>query len=148
MRKFKLIKTYPGSPELGTEVFLFYGDGYNTKNNFFVYRQPIHIIEDYPEFWEEVIDKPLFTTEDGVDIYEGDRIYCIFSDFSIGFTGKLNFKPTTLCFSSKERAEEYILMNKPCLSINDVNNCYDSPHGSPIHNKLVDKLKQLVKSKL
>ena len=40
MRKIKLIKTYPGSPKLGT---------INTYAPIFC--------DDYPEFWEEVIEK-------------------------------------------------------------------------------------------
>lgn len=98
----------------------------------------------------------LFTTEDGVDIYEGDRIHQVNKDFEYysyywgiqhGNKGVPfeNFK----IFSTKEKAEEFIILNKPCLSINDVNNCYNyAPHGSIIHNKLVENLKELVKSKL
>lgn len=49
-------------------------------------------------------------------------------------------------FSTKEAAEEYILMNKPCLSYNDVINKWWSIAGSkPDSLKL---LKTLIKSKL
>ena len=60
MKKYKLIKEYPLSPELG------YIEEYNTK-----------YCEGYPEFWQEV-KEPLFTTLDGKDVYEGDSYYTVF----------------------------------------------------------------------
>lgn len=54
MKTYRLIKKYPSSPELGTEVSLFYGDGYNTIDNFFTYRLSKSNVEGYPEYWEEV----------------------------------------------------------------------------------------------
>lgn len=52
MRTFKLIKCYPGSPELGTIVSEFVIIWQSKK--------PFHhtLIENYPEFWEEVIEEP------------------------------------------------------------------------------------------
>lgn len=46
-----------------------------------------------------------------------------------------------LKFSTKEAAEEYILMNKPCLSINDVNSDFS------ITKYRMKQLKKLVKSR-
>jgi len=99
--------------------------------------------------------QPFFTTEDGVDIYEGDTIFSVESSLNeINLKVAGNYKKSTKnhpvkhwynddkYFSTKEKAEEYILMNKPCLSINDVLSI-----GQRI---IVDegKLKKLVKSKL
>lgn len=59
MRKFKLIKEYPGSPKLNT-VFDYWTDGiseqvYNKSNNpSFI---SLETIKKYPEFWEEVVEK-------------------------------------------------------------------------------------------
>ena len=91
----------------------------------------------------------LFTTEDGVDIYEGDRYYTVRNrDFSIAYDGN-GFKAQGKHFSTQEAAQEYILMNKPCLSINDVNNWYSYlSYESTTYNRLIENLKQLVKSKL
>lgn len=64
---------------------------------------------------------PLFTTEDGVDIYMGDRYYWVNIDewyvdnFKASEGSGKNEK--NIPFSTKEKAEEYILMNKPCLSL-------------------------------
>ena len=71
--------------------------------------------------------KPLFKTEDDVDIFEGDNYWFVNKKYDFlgagtimkGFTKN---NPDTFKFSTKEKAEEYILMNKPCLSLNDVFN--------------------------
>jgi hypothetical protein len=205
MRKIKLIKTYPGSPKLGT---------INTYAPIFC--------DDYPEFWEEVIEKdyeilrikhkenkcfyrdsidlrnlnlydihsvkrlsdgkvfnigdnattalnnygpitafeiksnvmyirtnnssnstfscdikdlkvskPLFTTEDGVNIFEGDSYHPVIL-YNLEYKGwfkaqKINKNKYTdakscIVFSTKKEAKQYILMNKPCLSLEDVGN--------------------------
>lgn len=99
------------------------------------------------------IKTPLFITEDRVDIFQGDMVTPVHAEsLKIYATTPINTGESIKYgnykyFSTKEAAEEYILMNKPCLSINDVNNCYTSPMPSPLHNKLVENLKQLVKSK-
>lgn len=109
------------------------------------------------------IKTPLFTTEDGVDIFEGDKY------FQLALTFKPNFreaiyeeiarsnikysysfkegreqlnKSGRYYFSTREKAEEYALMNKPCLSINDILLMQDGM----LH--LEKKLKELVKSKI
>lgn len=85
----------------------------------------------------------LFKTEDGVDVFEGDKYYPVCEYFNLHNeciypSGHKMFK----LFSTKEKAEEYIIMNKPCLSINDV--------LSVGQRVIVDegKLKQIVKSKI
>jgi len=103
----------------------------------------------------EHIKKPkLFTTIDGKDIYEGDKWWFIhlyenpglgngktwISQESTGI--KLNLCNVAIKrFSTKEKAEEYVLMNKPCLSINDVMGA-----GYGICNSR--SLEDIVKSKL
>lgn len=82
------------------------------------------------------VKKPLFTTEDGVDIYEGDNYYNIWlEDFSEALKsykingphsafdlGKDGYSDRCKYFSNLKTAEEYIIMNKPCLSLNDILN--------------------------
>jgi len=232
-RKYKLVKTYPGSPELGTIAeyreqcndYL-----YKDNNNYYVSLK----CNKYPEFWEEIVErdwkildtnisdnlkqsissikrlsddeiftvgdtvktkqlsfvidkfsinahkpseillsssehtficnlnevtksKPiLFTTEDGVDIYENDAIWVISSNFNTiyttAFSNKYGNSKTAykIVFSNKKAAEEYILMNKPCLSLNDVASIYPGVNknhsNTPSHQ--AERLKELVKSKL
>ena len=75
--------------------------------------------------------QPLFTTEDGVDIYNYlESFYWIRKDtlklcerMTLNTSHSVFFKyepDKELYFSTKEKAEEYILMNKPCLSLSDV----------------------------
>lgn len=108
--------------------------------------------------------KKLFTTEDGVDIfnetddwwivyipgYTGSRlsweIYKNDSKLSIWFSD-----PGIKRFSTKQAAEEYILFNKPCLSINSLHDFWKSKGWSGIgtfghYNK--NELETFVKSKL
>lgn len=49
--KYKLIKEYPGSPELGTEVEKRDGKTY-VPNTYLIFRD--NNVEDYPEYWEKV----------------------------------------------------------------------------------------------
>ena len=77
--------------------------------------------------------KVLFTTEDGIDIREGDEYYCIeknelkpYFNFRKLIASDGVISDLYLFFSTKEKAEEYILLNKPCLSINDIQSIYVS----------------------
>lgn len=80
------------------------------------------------EIANKVKKQPLFTTEDGVDVFEEDfknhaNIYSVNkSNFKIGKNtlGFTVFTDNYLKFSTKEKAEEYILLNKPCLSLNEI----------------------------
>jgi len=87
---------------------------------------------------------PLFTTEDGVDIFEGDKYsyvnYLLRGFYNITSHSNHALKDSMKFFSTKEKAEEYILMNKPCLSINEINSVYK--------NTDFIKLKKLVQNKL
>lgn len=105
---------------------------------------------------------PLFTTEDGVDIFDGDTYlenynsndkyeFSNYQRYRAVKDGEEDYSISNsncLRFSSKEAAEAYIIVNKPCLSINDVEN-FKSKHYSTI-TKLnwLDGLKELVKTKL
>jgi hypothetical protein len=89
----------------------------------------------------------LFTTEDGQDIFEGDTIYPVSDDFQLlitDFAGKKDIR--IRCFSTKEKAKEYILMNKPCLSINDLIKIRD--RNNVLGMGLIKKAKELVKYKI
>lgn len=69
------------------------------------------------------LKKPLFTTYDGVDIFERGETYAVGLDFNV--STKQDYygsHPDNKYFAKKERAEEYVLMNKPSLSINDIIN--------------------------
>ena len=103
--------------------------------------------------------QPIFKTEDCVDIFEGDNIYWVnintfekvncnkynddLGEISIKSLLSKKYECKAVGFSTKEKAEEYILLNKPCLSYNEVLN------ATKIRNKnTFETLKDLVKSKI
>lgn len=97
---------------------------------------------------------PLFTTEDGVEIFDKKTSYYLVSnDFKVCFSSwfsqaDLPFKT----FSTKEKAEEYILMNKPCLSIKEITDLVLNNPNRRISDcaelAIINSFKQLAKSKL
>ena len=100
------------------------------------------------------IKKPLFTTEDGVNIFEGDEFYSTNKNLNqsiLKYIAEKGLAHSEKCeefldFSTKEAAEEYILMNKPCLSINDVFNIYPKYRKNErILTKHAEELIELVK---
>lgn len=74
--------------------------------------------------------QPLFTTEDGVDIFEGDWYEYVHKHSWSRSCAKANkdfyeqdkYSNNSLYFSTTEKAQEYIDLHKPKYSINDLNN--------------------------
>ena len=141
MKKYKLIKEYPGSPELG-QIALPYTDSKNKIVHYIVERNQkkdcdyIAIlkkhVEDNPKYWEEVNDIwYVVLLKDGA-FRNAWEIIKVQEDPS-GLEHKKYFK-------SRAEAEHFILYNKPCLSINDI--------GNNIPELTLDRLIQTVKSKL
>ncbi len=104
------------------------------------------------------VKQKLFTSEDGVDIFEDDTFYYVKFKENKNTYGKI-FEIVTCSrpgciyepqfekyFSTKEKAEEYVINNKPCLSLKEI---YDLFPGY-VHSSstLIPKLKKLVKTKL
>ena len=104
--------------------------------------------------------QPLFTTEDGVDIFEGESYYelitpdfhnkpCIWNILPTKTRGNINYdqegnrRNGRIWFSTKEKAEEYIALNKPKYSLNDILSVAKDYYVMP--QSFIDKLKQLNK---
>lgn len=79
---------------------------------------------DIEKFKKSKEPKPLFTTSDGVQIFEGMEYWYLLKDnlvpYKCTYAGK-GFEPP-ITFSTKEKAEEWLLLNQPCLSVNDILN--------------------------
>lgn len=120
-----------------------------------------YILENWVKF---VTKQPLFTTEDGVDIYDinKDKFYwVIFKDNNnVNRVDKLweiceiknycyfRYEPEyEKYFSTKKAAEEYIIENKPCLSLKNVKDNY-LESLLDVNEGFLYKLKKVVKSKL
>jgi hypothetical protein len=114
------------------------------------------------------VKQPLFTTEDGVDVFEGDDIYWInintfeevncnkynddLGEISIKSLLSKKYEYKAVGFSTKEKAEEYIIMNKKVLSLNDIfDNCINIPNtriSKAAETAILNSLKKIVKNKL
>ncbi len=68
----------------------------------------------------------LFVTEDGVNVFENDKYWYVINHTPVEVLAFPNCtygdKDNVKYFSTKDAAEEYVLMNKPQLSIQDVMN--------------------------
>lgn len=113
----------------------------------------------------EKVKQPLFTTEDGKPVYLDQRIWWVRkSDFELDFhdfyKGESHYPDRFLYFSTKEAAEDYILMNKPVHSVNDImklcdpikfhnrNDRSDEDYSAIYVSVLAKKLIELAKTKL
>jgi hypothetical protein len=110
---------------------------------------------NHPHF-KKVKPKPLFTTEDGVDVFKGDSAIALdpinfktFAETTYNIGESLKYGKYKV-FSTLEAAQEYIILNNPCLSINDVAKVYKTANQFPVDkpNSQGNLLKELVKSKL
>jgi len=96
--------------------------------------------------------QPLFVTEDGVEIFGNIKLFYITKSWKISSFGYINGICNGVAdhlgfdkyFYSQSKAEEYILMNKPCLSINEIVDTLRF-HESSLYGY---QLKELVRSKL
>jgi hypothetical protein len=92
--------------------------------------------------------QPLFKTEDGVDIFKGQKVWYTNSTASNIWDSRAdekyhNGKGCLKYFSTKEAAEEYIILNKTCLSINDIKTYLNFQRFASLED-----IKDIVKSKL
>ena len=99
----------------------------------------------------------LFTSEDGVDIFENNTSIYILDKFTIRHIKHKDFNVISKhvkYFSKKEKAEEYILLNKPCLSLNDLKQFFPDTYvpfkkgESATEDVNTKQLEDLVKSKI
>lgn len=97
----------------------------------------------------------LFKSRDGFDIREGDKVYGVSINWNVfsGVVQKNNLYHREEWkhgkFSTEEAAREYLMWNKPVLSLKDVASIYpgiNKNHNAPSHQ--AEQLKELVKSKL
>lgn len=90
----------------------------------------------------------LFTSVDGVDIKFMDIYYSVTDNFEIRFsnaTKEIDYADRT--FFKAEAAYEYVLLNKPCISLQDILDG-TSHKEPPINNPQFIQLKELAKSRI
>lgn len=97
------------------------------------------------------IKKPLFITEDGIEIFKESDCWVVtpqhYRLFKWSRTNKTIIDGEKY-FSTKKVAEDYIILNKPCLSIKNIDDSLEK--HKHIINKITfrDFLKNIVKCKL
>jgi len=139
--KYKIIKIFPSA-------LLEYKVGDIISEN--SHPATFAIAFKWPEYFEEV-KEPLFITEDGINIYDKDIVWKVEDFLVCKFIAYSQYSPYNIrSYSTKEKAEEYILINKPSLSIKDIQliigQCNNTNYINL--NLLTHKLKELVKIKI
>ena len=136
MKKLKLKQWYPSLPEsieVGHTVEI---DSKSFSNGDVVEyyllqdtpRMWISSKELHPDFWELIEEeKPLFITEDGVEIYTNNvKLFAVNSTFITASDNNFDFevckKEGWKLFFHESNADEYIWRNKPVFSYKDIQN--------------------------
>jgi hypothetical protein len=130
MKSYRLKQWYPGLPEgwKDREIVVkhtingfsaTYAEGLTAEDFMIICQQT----ENNPDFWEEIVDKkPLFTTEDGVNVFnDGATIWVVAPhDYNIKImtAGDFNsrYDENIKAFSSKKAAKGWLHENKPVYS--------------------------------
>jgi hypothetical protein len=144
--KYKLIKEYPFSPKLNSIV---------CTNALEAYAEELHFVGiDYinkfiGEYFEEIKDEYRFLVYTKDSAFHNPWKVVEFRKQPEDYHQKLDF---IRFFKTKAEATEYILMNKPCLSYNDVSNmCILFKDVNWDHFKTtidLDKLKEIIEKKV
>ena len=128
MKKYRLKIKYPSlfkEYKIGDIVY------YNSLTRSYIraeaphYSVSVYDVENFPDCWELIEEKkPLFVTEDGVEVYDIDSLVFIVKDdfkksqrFALAFKQNKNDMKS---FYHEANADEYIWRNKPVFSYNDI----------------------------
>ncbi len=104
----------------------------------------------------------LLRTEDGVDIFDGEQMLYDISSNNWNFLDKTQaryFKSWEndksmahrKCFYSEDKAKEYVLMNKPCLSLQEIfdnSNWYCGDDDKQQNTFYIQHFRKIVQSKI
>jgi hypothetical protein len=141
MKKYRLIKEYPGSPELGIEVEK---ESNSKSSSSYFYRSGDKRIcvfndhvEDNPEYWQEVSCTYYLVHTEMKSILKNWE--------PIEVNEKIIYNDSVMYFETKQQAEKFIIMNKPCLTLLDVSSVLESYNRK---RNIFLELRKLVKQKL
>ena len=131
MKKYKLKQWYPSLPKewkdrKGIVSFNTNRNGYNMEGvDGVTWIIGAHEFNNR-DFWELIEEeKPLFVTEDGVEIYINNvELFAVNSTFITASANEFDYdvckKEGWKLFFHKSNADEYILWNKPLLSLQEI----------------------------
>lgn len=91
----------------------------------------------------------LFTTEDAVEIFEGDEVYMV-STIGEGWQVHKSYGRPEIAnppiyfkyFSTKEKAEEFVLYNKPMFNIKEIRDILRGKFIIPVNSLFLSKAKE------
>ena len=118
-----------------------------------VYFKSKHTWAELP-FISKPTRTPLFVTEDGVEVFGGDTFWTVDKkDFTLQERQIKNVQQGNLwvcvsiqfytCFSTESAAQDFIVLNKPCLSVQDL-----AEVTFPFNENVINRIKQLAVEKL
>ena len=139
--KYKLIKEYPGSPELGTEVEKRDSDTY-VSSTYLIFRNDN--IENMPEYWEKVSDDIWWGVWKRDYIQSGAELFKAWIPYKIECIPVV-WSSERQYFKTKEEAEQYIIKHKPCLTLTEVSLILG---GLEKKRDIFLELRKIVKSRL
>jgi len=119
--KYKLIKEYPGSPELGTVVEKISNSisSYHYKSGEKIYCVFNNHVEENPEYWEKVSKDIWWVVWKRDYIQEGAELFKAWTPYKIECIPVV-WSSERQYFKTKEDAEQYIIKHKPCLTLTEV----------------------------
>ena len=97
MKKYKLIKKYPGSPKVGDIVKGYGRDGWYSKgegHSTYDWRQVVN----YPDYWEEVVEKDY----EIISFKQDSGITDLWTKFTGGWSRNINGYPTTVPYTLED----------------------------------------------
>ena len=129
MKKYKLKQWYPTLPKewkdrKGIVSFNINRNGYGMEGvDGIIWMIGEHEFSN-KDFWELIEEeKPLFTTVDKVEIFEGDKFILVTDNFikhEAVACNDLHREGSYRAFKHEFSADKYILWNKPLLSLQDI----------------------------
>ena len=149
MKKYKLKQWYPSLGIHAVDGIIIECEEWDNVYVFGELSIPKHEVENNPDFWELVEEKELlFTTEEGVGIADPrTAIVLVNHDFTIDYKPAADCNintivATTRLFFHEENAVEYILWNKPLLTLHDIDKELE------LYTSDFDKLIKLAKERI
>ena len=149
MKKYKLKQWYPSlhNDWVVGDIVIPWGkqkDYYHIPNkSTTIFKREV---ENNPDFWELIEEeKPLFITEDKVEMFEGDKFIIVTDNFiKHKAVACNNLHREYKAFKYESNADEYILHNKPLLSLVDIYETIEM--YSPEINELIKLAKERVET--
>ena len=146
MKKYKLKQWYPSLDEKWDTTHRY---EYQSSTGYMCNKSIQHCViiykkELHSDFWELIEEKkPLFITDDGVEIFEGDEYIAIGINYDFRKVDTVAhdqvYSGYVMRFKHESNADEYIWRNKPVFSYNDIEKFQSGGEGAWYDVKAIAK---------